>query len=59
MARKNKIILEPKIENIPFSADVEEDIVLISPKRVKKEEILREVKLPWYTKEDTVLYTYV
>lgn len=55
MAKKRSIILEPEIENIPFTEDLQEDIILISPRKVTAEEIIMEEGLPWYTNENTSL----
>ena len=54
MAKKNKIILQTEIENIPFtSAPVEEDIIMKSPKKVKPVEMILEDGLPFYLDENT------
>ena len=54
MARKKNIIIEHQIEDLPFD-NVEEDIVLNSPKKVTPQEIIKETSkdLPWYTIENT------
>ena len=56
MAKKPNIIIEPQIEKQPFT-NVEEDIVLNTPRRVTQEEIIKEdsKELPWYTVENTSL----
>ena len=56
MAKKQNIIIEPQIEKQPFT-NVEEDIVLNTPRRVTPEEITKEdsKELPWYTVENTSL----
>tara|TARA_R110002167_G_scaffold231953_1_gene437134 strand:+ start:907 stop:1758 length:852 start_codon:yes stop_codon:yes gene_type:complete len=53
MAKKISITLEPNIENTPFTEDLQEDIILISPRKVTATEIIKEEGLPWYTNENT------
>mgnify|MGYP001168959366 CR=1 FL=1 len=56
MAKKKTITLEPDIENLPFTEDLQEDIVLISPRKITTEDILEEEQktgLPFYTDENT------
>ncbi len=56
MAKKPNIIIEPQIEKQPFT-NVNEDIVLNTPRRVTQKEIIKEElkELPWYTVENTSL----
>ena len=53
MAKKKSITIEPDIEKAPFAEIVQEDIILISPRKVKAVEVIEEEGLPWYTNEDT------
>ena len=54
MAKKQNITIETQIEDIPFAIEgVEEDIILISPKRVTAVEIMLEEELPWDVHETT------
>lgn len=53
MAKKRSITLEPNIEKLPFTENIQEDIILISPRKVTPEEIIMEEGLPWYTDENT------
>ena len=43
MAKKPNIIIEPQIEKQPFT-NVEEDIVLNTPRRVTQEEIIKKTQ---------------
>ena len=53
MAKKTSITFEPEIEDRPFTPELEEEIVLISPRKVTPLEIILEEGLPWYTNENT------
>jgi hypothetical protein len=53
MAKKRSITLEPNIEKLPFTENIQEDIILTSPRKVTPEEIIMEEGLPWYTDENT------
>ena len=53
MAKKPNIIIQPEIEDIPFTENTKEDIVLSSPKKVTPLEIILEEELPWDVHETT------
>ena len=54
MAKKQSIVIEPQIEDIPFaSGRLEEDLVLNSPRKVTPLEIIMEEELPWDVHEST------
>jgi len=56
MVKKKTITLEPDIENLPFTEDLQEDIILSSPRKITQLEIIEEEQisgLPFYTDENT------
>ena len=53
MAKKENIIIQPEIENIPFTDNIEEDIILFSPKTPTLIEQILESELPFNVTENT------
>ena len=53
MATKPNIVIEPEIEDIPFTENTKEDVVIYSPKTPSVLEEIIEEELPWYTEEKT------
>ena len=53
MAKKQNIIIKPEIEDIPFSNNLEEEVVLYTPKTPTIIEQVLEEEIPWDVDEFT------